>query len=79
MQRLHFTTTLPRLIKEAYVRAQESWKTLQDLLGITGLTLIELEEQSHKMEAYYRRNRDDDKPISIHYDDEICEVLICLE
>jgi hypothetical protein len=79
MQRLHFATTLPRLIKTACARAQGSWKTLQDLLEKTGLTLNELEEQSHKMEDHYRRNRDDDKPISIHYDDEICEVFICLE
>jgi len=79
MQRLHFATTLPRLIKTACARAQESWKTLQDLLGETGLTAKEIEEQSHKMEQHYRRNHDDDKPISIHYDDEICKVLICLK
>ena len=79
MQRLHFATTLPRLIKKACARAQASWTTLQNLLGETGLTVKELEDQSHKMEQHYRRNREDDKSGSIHYDDEICEILICLE
>ena len=79
MQLLHFATSLPRLIKTACARAQESWKTLQNLLEQTGLTAKELEEQSHKMEEHYWRNHEDDKPISIHYDDEICEVLICIE
>jgi Kyakuja-Dileera-Zisupton transposase len=79
IQRLHFSNMLPRLIKTACSRAQESWKTLHDLLQQTNLTLTELQQQNHNMEEHYKRNKDNVKPTSIHYDDEICELLLCRE
>lgn len=77
MQRLHYSNALPRRLLNARLVVQKSWDDLQKLLAKTGLLREELEEQAASMHKYYSTY--EDQLNSIHYEDDICELLMCKE
>jgi len=75
---MQFSNALPRLILHAMSVADENWRLMQAYLEKLQMSLEELDQQAERMHRFYTAPPGE-LPKSMHFDDEICEVLLCRE